>query len=223
MSITNLTFRDLYAYIQEANRDSKGYHYPISTSTDIYPIWLFHICEGRLEFSINRQDAPDMINWAKAGLIFCPDEGKVRLIRINNCIADYDEINYISIDTSLNDDSWFEFLVDRMRRESDYKVIQTIQSILVATVGTWYKQKDESNILVLEPGIREIVSDTLYADGFTSDMVYEIGNVIAPVIANAMLDVISTVTKTMTDLLINHADEFVEIRDRVTTTDPVVD
>lgn len=216
MSMDNLTFRDFYLYIQEASRDSKGYHYPISTQ--VYPVWIFHIYEGRLQVNINRKDGPDMMAWAKADVIFYPDEGKVRLVRVNNCIADYDEENYISIDTPLSDDNWKELLVDRMRRESDYDVINAIQEVIIITVKSWYKYHgDPNDTLELEPAVKEIVTDRLHASGFANDMVDAISDVITPVIADAMTEIISATARVMTDILIDHSDKYVEVKNSVTT------
>lgn len=204
--MSKVKFSDLYNYIQEADRDSVGNHYPAQTA--VYPVWSFQIYEGRRQLNINRQDHPKAAEWPRAALIFYPEENRVRLVRCNNCIADYDEENYIPMDTELSDEGWIELLVDRMHTDADYKVVHNIQKLLVDTIDSWCNKKvDENKVVSYDEYIRSKVDDRLYWKGFTGDNGTVMSEIISPMIATVIAEIICTTVEKMTDMVIEHADE----------------
>lgn len=158
------TFKDLYYYIQKAKRDETGMHIPYDDN--MYPRYGMHIYENRCQMNISRQDEPDTPFWAKAALIFRPEEGEVRLVRCLNSIAQYDEYNTISWDTEIHDYGWFDHLLDTsLDKTSAWSIIDYIQKFLIDAV-----ESDGDTVEIPVESIRNIhrefnrVFDNIFGD-----------------------------------------------------------
>lgn len=102
MAKTYLTFEDLRDYIQTADRNSEGMHYPFDDNNDSGVIYTFHIYDGRRQVNIcmtdhHRDSMPNSIG----NFVFEDDE--VSMFRVNNSgVADYDHPLIMSIATPID-------------------------------------------------------------------------------------------------------------------------
>lgn len=104
-----LVFKDLWEYIQSAERDSSGMNYPFHGDNELVEFG-FHIYSGRNQVNICR--GTDGIAFSSiANFVF--DDDEVSVIRVNNHqIADYDNPLRISITTPIDDvpSEWTSYL-----------------------------------------------------------------------------------------------------------------
>lgn len=95
---TPLTFKNVYEYIQQADRNEFGYHFPFENDT----FHAFHIYNGLRQVNINVMN--DNSYLSICNLIFDPEAHLVKIVKVNeNGIADYDDILEITWDSSLCD------------------------------------------------------------------------------------------------------------------------
>lgn len=119
-----ITFIDFYEYIQNARRNEYGYYMILPKSNnqwnvirdDKWPKYYLHIYNGKTQVNICRQLIPgDPIN-PLAGFLFREHDREetleVGLVKISNCIADYDHIHYFpAYSLFIEDESdWCKYL-----------------------------------------------------------------------------------------------------------------
>lgn len=85
------TFRDLRDYIHTAKRDDRGFHI-------IDNKWSLHIYNGLSQVNVNFKF--NGVNESVANFIF-DEKDEVGIIAVSNGCADYDNMIYIPIDTSI--------------------------------------------------------------------------------------------------------------------------
>lgn len=108
-------FRDLYNYIQKAERDYYGYHFPFNDDKNI----LFHIYEGRRQVNICKfqqcKFQQEAIYYSLVNFVFEPEEELIKIIKVNEkLVADYDNPMIISWDTPINGNLWKLFIGNPM-------------------------------------------------------------------------------------------------------------
>lgn len=102
MAKTYLTFEDLRDYIQTADRNSEGMHYPFGDNSDSGVVYTFHIYDGRRQVNIcmtdyHRDSMPNSIG----NFIFEDDE--VSMFRVSRSgVADYDHPLIVPITTHID-------------------------------------------------------------------------------------------------------------------------
>lgn len=116
---SDITFRTLYEYIQQAERDEFGYNFPFGKEIRVIGFpgkedmsfpdesVSLHIYEGRKQVNVTA------CGIHAANFIFDPSDESVRLVRVNESeVADYDsEPFYVSFDTPISDGGigWSEY------------------------------------------------------------------------------------------------------------------
>ena len=94
------TFKDLYEYVQEAERDDTGMH-------NINESLTFHIYEGRREMNIgldkDEYGFPVLVN----KIIFHEDENIASIYEINKGRTNYDSHVDVDFNEELNKCSWY--------------------------------------------------------------------------------------------------------------------
>lgn len=98
ISESSITFRTLYDYVQQADREEFGYHFPFGRDQAGVKVF-FHIYEGRMQMNLNLNDMP------KAVFLFYPNEQTVRLVTVNESgVADYSSAQkLVSFDHQISD------------------------------------------------------------------------------------------------------------------------
>lgn len=102
MAKTYLTFEDLRDYIQMADRNSEGMHYPFGDNSDSGVVYTFHIYDGRRQVNIcmTNQHHDGMPN-SIGNFVF--DDDEVYMFRVNNSgVADYDHPLIVPIITPID-------------------------------------------------------------------------------------------------------------------------
>ena len=124
-----ITFATLYDYIQEAERNSVGFHFPFKNEYT-----FFHIYDNKVQMNLNVDDYPVAV------FLFRPDENTVRLVHVNeNYCAMYNEEPQcvLSMSTPIscihdNPEGWFRYF-------GDYG--EVIKEILRDVLGPYFEKK----------------------------------------------------------------------------------
>lgn len=102
-SFREITFKDLYDYIQKADRNAYGYHFPKDTSI------AFHIYHNMNQMNICIKDN----NFYKpiCNFIFDSEFDIVKIANVNdNGISDYDNMISINWNKSLTNEVWVNYV-----------------------------------------------------------------------------------------------------------------
>ena len=116
----NITFRDLYDYINQCDVNQTGFHYPEGFSyPDGHPFWVLHVYDKKDQVNINRVDSESKEIGDREGLSLCNIRftsdipGTIQSVKIYPCsrpgICDYNAGKVYPIDSPIdgNDaDDW---------------------------------------------------------------------------------------------------------------------
>lgn len=100
-------FRDLYDYIQIAEKDYYGQHFPFNKDKS----YSFHIYNGRFQVNICKYNKESDSYDSMVNFIFNPKNEEVKIVKVNQyLVADYDNPLVMGWYTPVNDSLWVSFI-----------------------------------------------------------------------------------------------------------------
>ena len=142
---TQITFGDLYEYIQSAECDDYGYHFPFSDNDNV----VFHIYNHRRQVNICLKDGTGNYT-SKLNIIYDPECSLVNVVPVSNGVALYDNpktINFhgIAADKDLMRIGTYKPLMDVEYNDSEEEFRDThriVVSMISDALGPWKAAKN---------------------------------------------------------------------------------
>lgn len=101
----SITFKDLYDYIQKAERNEYGNHFPFDNNQ-----YAFAIYDGSRQVNVGIMK--DGCHWSMCNFVFYAEEGLVKIAKVDldKQIAAYSNMIELDWNESLNNEDWIQYV-----------------------------------------------------------------------------------------------------------------